>query len=393
MNNKANRLFLIVLDSVGIGEAPDAAQYGDAGSHTLRACWQTGKLHLPNLAAMGLYNIDGIGCGVPVTAPSGAFARMREASAGKDTTIGHWEIAGIVSPVPMPVYPDGFPSEILAEFEKQTGRGMLCNKPYSGTKVILDYGREHEETGALIVYTSADSVFQIAAHERIVPPEELYRYCEAARGILTGAHGVGRVIARPFEGDYPDYRRTANRHDFSLAPPRDTVLDFIAQAGLESIAVGKITDIYAGRGITEAVRTVSNDDGMQKTLALAGRGFHGLCFVNLVEFDMTYGHRNDVAGYTEALNRADAQIGQLMRLLGDGDVLMITADHGCDPSTESTDHSREYTPWLVYGKPIRAGVNLGTLPTFADIGATAAGLLGVSAQTDGTNRADALTQG
>lgn len=393
MNNKANRLFLIVLDSVGIGEAPDAAQYGDAGSHTLRACWQTGKLHLPNLAAMGLYNIDGIGCGVPVTAPSGAFARMREASAGKDTTIGHWEIAGIVSPEPMPVYPDGFPPEIITRFEQETGRGTLCNKPYSGTKVILDYGREHEETGALIVYTSADSVFQIAAHERIVPPEELYRYCEAARGILTGAHGVGRVIARPFEGDYPDYRRTANRHDFSLAPPRDTMLDAIAQAGLESIAVGKITDIYAGRGITEAVRTVSNDDGMQKTLALAERAFHGLCFVNLVEFDMTYGHRNDVAGYTEALNRADAQIGQLMSLLGDGDVLMITADHGCDPSTESTDHSREYTPWLVYGKTIRAGVNLGTLPTFADIGATAAGLLGVPAQTDGTNRADALTQG
>ncbi len=393
MNNKANRLFLIVLDSVGIGEAPDAAQYGDAGSHTLRACWQTGKLHLPNLAAMGLYNIDGIGCGVPVTAPSGAFARMREASAGKDTTIGHWEIAGIVSPEPMPVYPDGFPPEIITRFEQETGRGTLCNKPYSGTKVILDYGREHEETGALIVYTSADSVFQIAAHERIVPPEELYRYCEAARGILTGAHGVGRVIARPFEGDYPDYRRTANRHDFSLAPPRDTMLDAIAQAGLESIAVGKITDIYAGRGITEAVRTISNDDGMQKTLEIAERDFHGLCFVNLVEFDMTYGHRNDVAGYTEALNRADAQIGQLMRLLGDGDVLMITADHGCDPSTESTDHSREYTPWLVYGKPIRAGVNLGTLPTFADIGATAAGLLGVPVQTDGTNRADALTQG
>ncbi len=393
MNNKTNRLFLIVLDSVGIGEAPDAAQYGDAGSHTLRACWQTGKLHLPNLAAMGLYNIDGIGCGVPVTAPSGAFARMREASAGKDTTIGHWEIAGIVSPEPMPVYPDGFPPEIITRFEQETGRGTLCNKPYSGTKVILDYGREHEETGALIVYTSADSVFQIAAHERIVPPEELYRYCEAARGILTGAHGVGRVIARPFEGDYPDYRRTANRHDFSLAPPKDTMLDAIAQAGLESIAVGKITDIYAGRGITEAVRTVSNDDGMQKTLEIAERDFHGLCFVNLVEFDMTYGHRNDVAGYTEALNRADAQIGQLMRLLGDGDVLMITADHGCDPSTESTDHSREYTPWLVYGKPIRAGVNLGTLPTFADIGATAAGLLGVPVQTDGTNRADALTQG
>lgn len=393
MNNKANRVFIIVLDSVGIGEAPDAAQYGDAGSHTLRACWQTGKLHLPNLAAMGLYNIDGIGCGVPVTAPSGAFARMREASAGKDTTIGHWEIAGIVSPVPMPVYPNGFPPEIIDAFEKQTGRGTLCNKPYSGTKVILDYGREHEQTGALIVYTSADSVFQIAAHERIVPPEELYRYCEAARGILTGAHGVGRVIARPFEGDYPDYRRTTNRHDFSLAPPKDTMLDAIAQAGLDSIAVGKITDIYAGSGITETVRTISNDDGMQKTLALAERDFHGLCFVNLVEFDMTYGHRNDVVGYTEALNRADMQIGQLARLLGDHDVLMITADHGCDPSTQSTDHSREYTPWLVYGKPIRAGVNLGTLPTFADIGATAAGLLGVPAHTDGSSRAAVLTQG
>ncbi len=393
MNNKANRVFLIVLDSVGIGEAPDAAQYGDAGSHTLRACWQTGKLHLPNLAAMGLYNIDGIGCGVPVSSPSGAFARMREASAGKDTTIGHWEIAGIVSPTPMPVYPNGFPPEIIDAFERQTGRGTLCNKPYSGTKVILDYGREHLQTGALIVYTSADSVFQIAAHERIVPPDELYRYCEAARGILTGAHGVGRVIARPFEGDYPDFRRTANRHDFSLAPPRDTVLDAIAQAGLDSIAVGKITDIYAGSGITETVRTISNDDGMQKTLALAERDFHGLCFVNLVEFDMTYGHRNDVAGYTQALNRADEQIGQLARLLGDHDVLMITADHGCDPSTQSTDHSREYTPWLVYGKPIAAGANLGTLPTFADIGATAAGLLGVPAHTDGTNRAAVLTQG
>lgn len=390
MHSEINRIFLIVLDSVGIGEAPDAAQYGDVGSHTLRACWQTGKLHIPNMRSIGMFNIDGIGCGEPVATPAGAYARMREASKGKDTTIGHWEIAGIISHAPMPVYPNGFPPEIIGEFERQTGRGTLCNKPYSGTQVILEYGKEHTETGALIVYTSADSVFQIAAHEEIVPPEQLYRYCEIARSILTGEHGVGRVIARPFVGDYPDYKRTVNRHDFSLVPPRATFMDALVNAGLDSIAVGKIYDIFAGKGITETVRTVSNDDGMQKTLALAERDFRGLCFVNLVEFDMVYGHRNDIAGYTEALCRADEQIGQLMAQMRDGDVLMITADHGCDPSTASTDHSREYTPWLVYGKQIQAGVNLGTRPTFADIGKTAAVLLGVSAQIDGASLADEL---
>lgn len=373
---RINRVFLVVLDSVGIGEAPDAAQYGDAGSNTLRACWRTGKLSLPNLRAMGLYNIEGIDCGSSAAKPLGAFARMREASSGKDTTIGHWEIAGILSKTPLPVYPHGFPREVIEEFERLTGRKTLCNKPYSGTKVILDYGREHLQTGALIVYTSADSVFQIAAHERLVPPAELYRYCELARGLLVGEHGVGRVIARPFTGEYPDFTRTTNRHDFSLEPPGVTLLDRVSDAGLDSIAVGKITDIFARRGITRSIRTVSNDDGMQKTLALAKEDFRGLCFVNLVEFDMTYGHRNDVSGYTEALNRADAQLGRLMQALREDDVLMITADHGCDPSTPSTDHSREYTPWLVYGANVRAGTDLQTLPTFADIGATIADMLG-----------------
>ncbi len=390
MRSNIKRVFLIVLDSVGIGEAPDSSQYGDEGSHTLRACWQSGKLSIPHMRDMGMFNIDGIGCGEPVLSPTGAYARMQEASRGKDTTIGHWEIAGLISHTPMPVYPNGFPPEIISAFEQQTGRRVLCNKPYSGTQVILDYGKEHVETGALIVYTSADSVFQIAAHEEIVPPKELYRYCEIARNILTGQHGVGRVIARPFIGTYPDYKRTANRHDFSLIPPRDTFMDAIVHAGLDSIAVGKITDIFAGKGITETIHTVSNDDGMQKTLALAERDFRGLCFVNLVEFDMVYGHRNDIVGYTEALCRADEQIGELISRLRDDDVLMITADHGCDPSTPSTDHSREYTPWLVYGKQIKAGINLGTRPTFADIGATAAKLLGVTAQTDGTSLAEQI---
>lgn len=387
---RIKRVFLIVLDSVGIGEEPDAADYGDVGSHTLRACYNTGKLKLPNLQKLGLYNIEGIGCGQAVENPLGAYARMREASAGKDTTIGHWEIAGILSPRPLPVYPNGFPPEVLTAFEQRTGRKAICNKPYSGTQVILDYGKEHEETGALIVYTSADSVFQIAAHERLVPPRELYRYCEIAREILTGEHGVGRVIARPFEGEYPNYKRTANRHDFSLKPPGNTFIDDLQAAGLATLAVGKINDIFAGKGITESVRTVSNDDGMDKTLACANKDFNGLCFVNLVDFDMVYGHRNDVAGYTQALNRADEQLGALMKLMGDHDVLMVTADHGCDPSTESTDHSREYTPWLIYGKRIKAGLNLKTRPTFADIGKTAAALLGVDAQISGTSHAGEL---
>jgi len=384
------RIFLIVLDSVGIGEMPDAAEYGDVGSHTLRACHNSGKLHIPNLQKLGIFNIEGIGCGEKTDKPLGAYARMAEASKGKDTTIGHWEIGGIISPQPLPTYPEGFPPEVLNAFRQKTGKGILCNKPYSGTQVLTDYGRQHVETGDLIVYTSADSVFQVAAHEEVVPVDLLYRCCEDARSILTGEHGVGRVIARPFVGTYPDYTRTANRHDFSLAPPAETVLDSLRKKGLDTIGVGKIHDIFAGKGVGEARRTKSNQDGMEKTIACAKEDFHGLCFVNLVDFDMLFGHRNNIEGYTDALNRADIQLGQLMELLREEDVLMVTADHGCDPSTESTDHSREYTPWLVYGPAIHAGLDLGTRPTFADIGKTAADLLGVDAPIQGASLAARL---
>lgn len=379
----AKRVFLIVLDSVGIGEMPDAANYGDEGSNTVKACWDSGKLHVPNLQKLGLFNIEGVGCGEKTEKPLGAFARMAEASAGKDTTTGHWEIAGIISEKPMPTYPNGFPQALLDEYSRRTGRGVLCNKPYSGTDVIRDYGQEHERTGALIVYTSADSVFQVAAHESLVPIDQLYEYCQTARDMLTGEHGVGRVIARPFTGTYPDYKRTSNRHDFSLSPPANTFLRDLKKAGLDTLGVGKIYDIFAGDAVSATQRTISNDDGMEKTLAHARVDFHGLCFVNLVDFDMVYGHRNDIPGYTNALNRFDGQLGELLGLLRPDDVLMITADHGCDPATPSTDHSREYTPLLIYGEPIRAGVDLGTRPTFADIGVTAADLLGVRADTKG----------
>lgn len=367
---KAKRVFLIVLDSVGAGEMPDADLYGDKGSHTIKACYNTGKLDIPNMRKMGLFNIDGINCGEPEKSPTAAFAKMTELSKGKDTTIGHWEISGVVSPKPLPTYPNGFPNEVLAEFEKQTGRGVLCNKPYSGTQVIADYGREHIETGALIVYTSADSVFQIAAHEKVVPVEELYRYCEIARKILVGKHGVGRVIARPFEGEYPDFKRTVRRHDFSLEPPKKTMLDILNERGYDTLAVGKIFDIFAGRGISDYVRTSGNDDGMVKTFEYAKRDFNGLCFINLVDFDMLYGHRNNVAGYTDALNAFDKQLGAFIEVMRDDDVLMITADHGCDPTTSSTDHSREYTPLLVYGENVKQCVNMGIRESFSDIAQT-----------------------
>ena len=377
MSEKNRRVFLIVLDSVGIGEMPDSAEYGDQGSNTLAACDRTGGLDVPNLRQMGLFNIQGVGCGKPAETPEGAFARLAERSRGKDTTIGHWEIAGVISPEPLPTYPHGFPKELLEEFSRLTGRGVLCNKPYSGTQVLVDYGKEHLDTGALIVYTSADSVFQVAAHEEVVPVKELYRYCEIARGLLTGEHGVGRVIARPFVGRYPEFTRTANRHDFSLAPPAPTVLDAISGAGLDCIGVGKIYDIFAGRGITQFVRNKSNADGMAHTLDYAQRDFHGLCFVNLVDFDMVYGHRNNVEGYTGALNEFDRQLGDLLPLLREDDLLMITADHGCDPSTPSTDHSREYTPLVVWGDKVRPGTDLGTAQGFDHIAATVADYLDV----------------
>jgi len=374
----AKRFFLIVLDSFGVGELPDAYKWHDEGSNTLGAIRNHPNFRCPTLTEMGLFNIDGVGGGV--SAPLASYAKMSEKSMGKDTTIGHWEIAGIVSPDPLPTYPDGFPDEIIEEFEKRTGRKVLCNKPYSGTEVIKDYGREHIATGALIVYTSADSVFQIAAHEAIIPVQKLYEYCGIARQILVGKHGVGRVIARPFTGEYP-FVRTPNRHDFSLVPPKDTMLDLLQRAGYDTISVGKINDIFAGRGITERYATTSNAHGMQVTKELQSRDFSGLCFVNLVDFDMKYGHRNDVAGYAAAATEFDRFLPSFIEDMREKDVLIITADHGCDPVTPSTDHSREYTPMLIYGKRIKNGVNLGTRTGFSDIGATILEYFGIPQET------------
>ena len=371
------RVFLIVLDSVGIGELPDAANFGDEGSNTIGAIRNHPNFHCPNLEALGLFNIEGVGGGVD--APKASFARMRETSMGKDTTIGHWEIAGIISPKPLPTYPNGFPSDLIAEFEKRTGRKTICNLPYSGTDVIRDYGDEHCKTGALIVYTSADSVFQIAAHEDIVPIEELYRYCEIARELLTGEHAVGRVIARPFTGEHP-YARTPRRHDYSLLPPATTIADVLQERGFETISVGKIYDIFAGKGFSESNPTPNNAGGMAKTDEIAARDFTGLCFTNLVDFDMVFGHRNNIAGYAQALTEFDAWIGGFRERMGEDDICIITADHGCDPATPSTDHSREHTPMLIFGKGIREGVDLGTRASFADIGATILESFGI---TDG----------
>ncbi len=363
----AKRTFLIVLDSVGIGAMPDAADWGDEGSNTLGVISKHPDFCCPNLEKMGLFQIDGVG--EKNRSTHTCYARMTESSKGKDTTIGHWEIAGIYSEKPLPTYPNGFPKEVIDAFEKATGRGTLCNAPYSGTEVIKDFGEEHVRTGKLIVYTSADSVFQIAAHEAIVPIEELYRYCKIARDLLQGEHGVGRIIARPFEGEYP-FKRTARRHDYSLQPPAKTMPSIMKEKGFDTISIGKIYDIFAGEGFTESHPTVNNEDGMDKTLVAANRDFNGLCFVNLVDFDMVYGHRNDVAGYARAMTAFDKRLGELLPLLGDDDLLIITADHGCDPQTPSTDHSREYTPMIAYGKKLKKGVDLGTRESFADIGST-----------------------
>lgn len=376
------RVFLIVLDSLGIGEMPDAAAFGDKDCNTLKRISASPAFCIDNLFKMGLGNIDGVNFLKKAELPSAAFARMTERSAGKDTTIGHWEIAGVVSDSPMPTYPDGFPSEILDEFAKKTGRGILCNKPYSGTKVIADYGEEHIKTGDLIVYTSADSVFQIAAHEDIVPPETLYEYCRIAREILVGDHAVGRVIARPFVGNYPDFTRTSNRHDFSVEPPKETLLDAIKSANKTVYAVGKIFDIFAGKGVTEKAFTTSNLDGIEKTLKALDTDFNGLCFINLVDFDMLYGHRQDINGYAKALTEFDRYLPEITTKMRDDDILVITADHGCDPGDNSTDHTREYTPLIVYGKSVKP-INLGTRKTFADIAATVADYLDVDFKCDG----------
>ena len=386
------RIFLIVLDSCGIGQMPDAAAFGDENVNTLRSCAASEHLHIPNLITSGIGNIDGVTYLPKTDVPAGAVARLTEKSMGKDTTIGHWEIAGIVSPDPLPTYPVGFPEEVLEPFRKATGRGVLANAPWSGTAVIEKYGDEHVATGDLIVYTSADSVFQIAAHEDVVPPEQLYEYCRIARAQLQGKHGVGRVIARPFVGSSGSYKRTANRHDFSLEPPAKTLLDAVKEKGLASIAVGKIYDIFAGRGATEHVYNKSNADGMAHTLHYADQDFTGLCFVNLVDFDMNFGHRRDPDGYAKALSEFDAWLPSLLEKLEDEDIVMITADHGCDPRyTATTDHTREYVPLIVLGKQVKP-VNLGTRASFADIAATAAELLGVELSTPGESFAKEIVK-
>lgn len=376
----AKRVFLIVLDSFGIGALPDAADYGDAGANTLGSVRSHPAFDMPNMKKLGLFNIREVGGGIP--SPMGAFARVAEASKGKDTIIGHWEICGVVSERDLPTYKEGFPQEIIERFSALTGRGILCNKPYSGTEVIKDYGKRHIETGDLIVYTSADSVFQVAAHEEVVPLEELYGYCEKAREMLTGKHSVGRVIARPFIGEDGAFTRTANRHDYALAPPTPTVLDHIKESGREVIAIGKINDIFAGKGITSYAKTKGNADGMVKTAQRAQRDFTGLCFTNLVDFDQLYGHRRDVEGYAKALAEFDRWLGDFLPCLKEDDVLVITADHGCDPAYTHTDHTREYVPLIIYGSKIKA-VDLGVQDSFANIGKTVSELLGVYSDTEG----------
>lgn len=377
------RVFLFVLDSCGAGELPDAAKFGDFGVNTLRSCAGSKLLHIPNMLAAGLGNIDGLDFLGPVKKPGGAYGKLAEASMGKDTTIGHWEIAGVISPDPLPTYPNGFPEEVLKPFREATGRGVLANAPWSGTAVINEYGDEHVKTGDLIVYTSADSVFQIAAHEDVVPVEQLYEYCRIARRILRGKHGVGRVIARPFIGSSGNYTRTANRHDFSLEPPKKTMLDAFRDGGLDSIAVGKIYDIFAGQGTTEHIYTKGNTDGMAKTMAYADKDFHGLCFINLVDFDMLYGHRRNIDGYAAALTEFDGWLAEFMQKMGPEDLVMITADHGCDPAyLATTDHTREYIPLLILGAGVKP-VNLGVRPRFADIAATICDIFGLPLDTEG----------
>jgi phosphopentomutase len=374
------RVIIIVLDSAGIGELPDAAVYGDEGSNTLgNIAAAVEGFSLPNLEKLGLGHIDGVKGYKPVENPIGCYGRMIERSAGKDTTTGHWEIAGIILEKPFPVYPHGFPEEILKQIEDKIGTKTIGNYAASGTEIINKLGQQHVMTGFPIVYTSADSVFQVAAHEEIIPVGKLYEICMTAREILTGDYAVGRVIARPFKGTEGNFTRTVRRRDFSLKPMKKTILDYIMENGMEVKAVGKIEDIFAGQGITESVHTDGNTDGIEKTLAFIRQRFDGLVFTNLVEFDMLYGHRNNARGYAEALLRFDERIPEILEALHEQDILMMTADHGCDPTTGSTDHSREYVPLLVYGKWLRSGINLGTRRTFSDIARTVADILGIDA--------------
>ncbi len=395
-NTDIKRVFLIVLDSFGIGAAPDAEAFGDADSDTLASCVRSDKFNAPNLTKLGLFAIDGQKEKAPQGASGeilGAVARLRELSNGKDTTIGHWEMAGIVSEKPLPTYPNGFPSEIIEKFKEATGRGVLCNLPYSGTQVLADYGEEHLKIGDLIVYTSSDSVFQIAAHESIVPPEQLYEYCRMARKILVGDHAAGRVIARPFEGEAGAFSRTSRRHDFSLEPTEDTMLDSLKAEGYDVIGVGKIHDIFAGRGLTEYTYSESNADGLIKTSEIAKRDFRGLCFVNLVDFDSKFGHRRDIDGYANAISEFDAWLGGFLSEMREDDVLIITADHGCDPAyTKTTDHTREYVPMIMAGKCVKP-MNIGTVKGFDTVAATVCAMLGSETVYEAPGVAGIVTEG
>ncbi|MBQ9365036.1 MAG: phosphopentomutase [Schwartzia sp.] len=379
------RLYIIVLDGFGIGAMPDAENFGDDGANTLKSVMKSSKFSAPHMQWLGLFNIDGVEADESIKSPkpAGTFARLAEMSNGKDTTTGHWEIAGIVSEKAMPTFPDGFPPDCIEKLEAAFGRKIICNKPYSGTEVIKDYGEEHEKTGALIVYTSADSVLQIAAHDSVMTAEELYDCCRKARAIMQGEWGVGRVIARPFVGKFPDYTRTSGRHDFSLCPPSDTMLDALTKAGLTTIGIGKISDIFAGRGVGRHIAMDGNDDGMSKTAATLTENFTGLCFTNLVDFDMKYGHRRDIDGYAEAIAKFDEQLGSLIFSMSYEDILMVTADHGCDPGFSGSDHTREYVPLIIYGQTIKPGINLGTRKSFADIAASAAEMFKLDFETRG----------
>jgi phosphopentomutase len=385
----AKRVFWIVLDSAGIGGAPDAADFGDAEADTFGSCYKSGGMNVPVMESIGLKNIKGTSFFDPKSDVKGCYCRMHEKSRGKDTTVGHWEMAGMVSPKPLPTYPNGFPQEILDKLSKATGREILCNLPYSGTDVIRDYGKQHVETGALIVYTSADSVLQIAAHEDVVPIEQLYEYCHMAREIMQGEHGVGRIIARPFEGEWP-YKRTVRRHDYSLQPPRETVLDALKKEGYVNIGVGKIYDIFAGKSVMFSYSNKGNEANMVRTIDIADAAFEGLCYVNLVDTDMIYGHRRDIAGYTAALNTADRQLGELMDKMQPEDILIVTADHGCDPGYTGTDHTREDVPCLIWGPSLKQGVDLGTRDTFADMAATIADYFGIAYRGDGSSFLDQI---
>ena len=383
----AKRVFLVVLDSFGVGYEPDADKFGDVGANTLASIAKDPAFNTPNMKRMGLFNLDGVTCGEKVPAVLGSYARLQEASNGKDTTIGHWEIAGVESERALPTYPNGFPPEVIEQYEKLTGRKVICNSTYSGTEVLKDFGEEHMKTGALIVYTSADSVFQVAAHEEVVPVEQLYEYCQMARDMLKGEHGVGRVIARPFVGTCADdFKRTSNRHDYSLKPPAKTMLDYLSGAGKDVIGVGKIYDIFDGEGVTEKIRTAGNTEGIQVMLDLADRDFDGLAFINLVDFDTLYGHRRNISGYAAAATEFDEGLGKLLPKLKEDDLLIITADHGCDPGyTKTTDHTREYVPMLVSGPGVKEDNGLGTVLGFGAIGQTICSYLGVPAQLAGEN--------